>query len=234
MTWLIHMCDMTHSYVWHDSFICVTWLIHMCDMAISYVWRVTRPILPLTRLIYLCDVRSGVIICGTWLFHMCDMTHSYVWHDSFVCVTRLTHTCDMTHSYAWPDELTCVTWLIHITDTYTCTGHWMRSSGFYSLICVTGLIHMCAHIRDSTYSYVWPDWLTCVTWPIHITRTYTLTSRWMRSSGFVSLICVTWLIHMCVHMCDMNHSYLCLHIWYASFICVTWRTHMSDMTYSYY
>jgi len=28
--WLIHMCDMTHPYVWHDSFICVTWLIHMC------------------------------------------------------------------------------------------------------------------------------------------------------------------------------------------------------------
>ena len=26
------VCDMTHSYVWHDSFICVTWLIHMCDM----------------------------------------------------------------------------------------------------------------------------------------------------------------------------------------------------------
>jgi len=28
-----NMCDMTHSYVWHDS-LCVTWLIHMCD----YVW----------------------------------------------------------------------------------------------------------------------------------------------------------------------------------------------------
>ena len=28
---------MTHSYVWHDSFICVTWLIHMCDMTHSYV-----------------------------------------------------------------------------------------------------------------------------------------------------------------------------------------------------
>jgi len=26
------MCDMTHSYVWHDSFICVTQLIHMCAM----------------------------------------------------------------------------------------------------------------------------------------------------------------------------------------------------------
>jgi len=39
VTWLIHMCDMTHSYVWHDSFICVTWLIHMCDMTHSYVWH---------------------------------------------------------------------------------------------------------------------------------------------------------------------------------------------------
>jgi len=26
------MCDTTHSYVWHDSFICVTWLIYLCDM----------------------------------------------------------------------------------------------------------------------------------------------------------------------------------------------------------
>jgi len=34
------MCDMFASYthVWHDSFICVTWLIHMCDMTHSYVW----------------------------------------------------------------------------------------------------------------------------------------------------------------------------------------------------
>ena len=30
-----HVCDMTHSYVWHDSFICVTWLTHMCDMTHS-------------------------------------------------------------------------------------------------------------------------------------------------------------------------------------------------------
>jgi len=33
--WLIHMCDMTHSYVRHDAFICVTWLIHTCDMTHS-------------------------------------------------------------------------------------------------------------------------------------------------------------------------------------------------------
>ena len=28
-------------YVWHDSFLCVTWLILMCDMTHSYVWYVS-------------------------------------------------------------------------------------------------------------------------------------------------------------------------------------------------
>ena len=35
VTWVTKVCDMTHSYVWRDSFIkgrgrCVTWLIRMC------------------------------------------------------------------------------------------------------------------------------------------------------------------------------------------------------------
>jgi len=37
VTWPIQIC-MSPSFVWHDSFICVTWLIHMCDMTHSYVW----------------------------------------------------------------------------------------------------------------------------------------------------------------------------------------------------
>jgi len=96
-TWLICMCDMTHSYVWHDSFICVTRLIHMYDMTHSYVWH-------------------DSFICVTWLMHMCDMTHSYVWQDSFICMTWLIHMCDMTHSYVWHDSLICVTWLIDMCD----------------------------------------------------------------------------------------------------------------------
>jgi len=98
VTWLIHMCDMTHSYVWHDSFTCVTWLIHVRDMTQSYV-------------------RYDSFICVTWLIHMCDMTHStgrpchcalhlpLRWHDSFICVTWLIHMCDMTHSHVWHDSL---------------------------------------------------------------------------------------------------------------------------------
>ena len=39
MTWLIHMCDMTHSYIWHDAFICVTWRIYMCHMTHSCFYQ---------------------------------------------------------------------------------------------------------------------------------------------------------------------------------------------------
>jgi len=36
---LIQMYDMTHSYMWHGSFLCMTWLTHMCDMTHLYVWH---------------------------------------------------------------------------------------------------------------------------------------------------------------------------------------------------
>ena len=100
--WLIHTCDMTHAFEWHDSFTCVTWLIHMCDMTHSHVWH-------------------DSFICVIWLIHMCDMTHSYVWHDSFICATWLI-------SYVWHDSFRCVTWLINMCDmihSYVCHDSFM-------------------------------------------------------------------------------------------------------------
>jgi len=70
------MCDMTHSYVRHDAFICVTWLVHMCDMTHSYVWH-------------------DSLICNTWRIHTCDMTYSYVCHDLFICVIWLNQGADV-------------------------------------------------------------------------------------------------------------------------------------------
>jgi len=86
VTWLTHVCDMTHSRVWHDSLTCVTWLTHVCDMTHSHVWH-------------------DSLTCVTWLTHMCDMTHSHVWHDSpeaiptcwdvcvYVCVCACERVC---------------------------------------------------------------------------------------------------------------------------------------------
>ena len=65
------MCDMTHSYVYHDSVI---------------VWN--------DSFILQHHVWHDSFTCVTWLIHMCDMTHPYVWHDSFIRLIWLIHTCD--------------------------------------------------------------------------------------------------------------------------------------------
>ena len=79
VTGLIYMCDRTHTCVWHDSFICVwhdlfvcvTWLIHMC----------------VTWLIHM---------CVTWLICMCNMTHSYVCNT---CSDTATHVLTLQHMF---------------------------------------------------------------------------------------------------------------------------------------
>jgi len=135
VTWLIHVCDMTHSCVWHDSFMCVTWPIHLCDMTHSCVWH-------------------DSFIRVPWLIHMCDMTYSHVWHDSSICVTWLIHMCDMTHPSVWH-----VTWLFFMWDMthkhsyflVCCTGDDVHFSALHhegrhknrSHLCVTWLIHTC-------------------------------------------------------------------------------------------
>jgi len=79
VTWLIHMCDMTHSYVWHDSFICdmTHWLRDMTHWCVRY------------------DSSIYVI----WLIHMYAMTESYMWRDPFICVTWLSLRCDVTRTH---------------------------------------------------------------------------------------------------------------------------------------
>jgi len=113
MTWLIRTCDMTHSYVWRDSFMCVTWLVHICDMTHSHVWDYSS--MCVTYLIQANDKRHSCV----WLIHTCDMTHACVWLDSF-------HTTLHIHMFAMrlqtallprlQTQIVCVTWLIQMHD----------------------------------------------------------------------------------------------------------------------
>ena len=66
---LVQLCvvwDMTHSYLRHDSLICMTWRINRRE----------------TLIIFQRCIRSA-FIWGTWLIYTWDMTHLYVGHDSF-------------------------------------------------------------------------------------------------------------------------------------------------------
>jgi len=167
VTWLIHMCDMTHlsmwlDYVWYDTCLYETWLIYffskkecpdlsrMChDSFLSVIWLIHM-------------LWHDSFIRETWLIHICEVTYSYVWHDSFTYEKWFIHIFDVTHSYVWHDSLTRVTWLApmgHVRHIRMCD---MTHSYVWhdSFICVTWLIHMC----DMTHSYVWHDSFICATW----------------------------------------------------------------------
>jgi len=92
--WLFRMWDTTHSYVRHDSFVCVTWLIHMCDMTHSYVWH--DSFICVTRLIHMWHDSFKRV---TWLIHMCDPTHSYVRKDSSIWVTGKNESLPSRHEF---------------------------------------------------------------------------------------------------------------------------------------
>jgi len=100
-TWLIHMCDMAHSCAWHDSFKSVTWLVHMCDMQQTAVVLVPRHLRH--------DSFRCSCICVPWLTRMCNMIRAYMWHDSCIYVV-------FTRSCVWHDSFICVTWLVHMCE----------------------------------------------------------------------------------------------------------------------
>jgi len=151
--WLIHVCGMAHSYVWHGSFTCLVSLIRMCNM--------TPPFSPqhATGNGRICiSVRHDSFTCETWLIRTCDvthsmwdMTHSYVCNDSFICVTWLIqiYVYDIAHSYVWHDPFTHqhargngrIYFVCNLNHSY------VRHVKF---ICVTWLISMCDMARPHT------------------------------------------------------------------------------------
>jgi len=63
----IEMCDTTHSYVWHDPFICDTWLIQMYGMTSSHVWHDSCSCTYVTQPVHMCGTTrwSNVYTPGT-------------------------------------------------------------------------------------------------------------------------------------------------------------------------
>jgi len=197
------ICDMTHSYVWHNAFICVTQHIH--------IWH-----------------HSGVIshinvLCHTYEWVMSHVNEAnapeYVtrclipmWHDSFICVTRHIHMrydasfiCDMMpYSYVMPHSY--VTWLIHIwhmTHSYVWHNTFIRDMTPHSYV-TWCLIHTWCLIR------MWLDSFTYGTWLIHMCET-THSYEWVVSHNTI--------------ICDMTQSY----VWHDPLICMSRVTYYDYM-----
>jgi len=97
-----HVCLLSQSHAWHaSSFIRATPLIHVCAISLTRVWQDS-----FTITFYWLMVVINITSLSRPT-HIRDMTHSHVWHDTFACVTWHIHMCDMTHSYMSHDIHTC-------------------------------------------------------------------------------------------------------------------------------
>jgi len=162
----IHVCGVTHTYVWHDACVCVVWLIYMCDktrvcvwhdMTHSYVWHdvcvawrdpficVTWRVSGMTWPIHMCDmpcVQHDLFILSVspWLICVCEMAHSYMWHGSFIHV--VTSYVYMNHVTCTHDSFIHVTWFMYKYDVTPMT-HSYSAHHHDSFIYVSWLIHIC-------------------------------------------------------------------------------------------
>ena len=176
----------THSYVCHDSFICVTYLIHKSEMTHSYVWHDT----PVVRFPYAYkQVCTHLDISRSNMWHdsfIYATTHSYVWHDSSIFVTCNTpirpslgvYKLAVTHSYVWHDSFICVTW-----NTSRQISIRSQPGGYtpthFSHKCVTWLIHMCGMINHTWLIHLWHMTHSSVTYTSDMTYSFSCVTWWM-------------------------------------------------------
>ena len=232
--WLIHTCDETHSYVWHDSIImmlvkkegrdwmcmnetvCNDSFIHIQCHTYARVLQMSISTKCL-RFIHMCDNECVWMSRDTerviWIMkqmlknirRMCAMTDSYVCHDSLICVTWLTHMCAMTHSYVCHDSLIRVTQLIHRMRRDSFIG--VTRLNFF--LCVSNTLICVSNTLIRMTERPTRLILVLDSTPIRVTwpnRTRAMTHSYVCHD---SSIRVTWLIHTC----DITLA----HVWHDLF-----------------
>ena len=133
----IHVCGVTHTYVWHDACVCVVWLIYMCDKTRVCVWH---------------DMTHSYVwhaVCAAWLIHIkcIAMTYLCMWNGSFIYVTWLIHT--RSHVICVHESCDMYAWLIH-TCHLIHVQVWRDSHDSFVFSTSPRLIH----IRFMAHSYM--------------------------------------------------------------------------------
>ena len=151
VTWRIHMCDMTHSYVWHVAFICVTWRIYVCDMTHSYVWH------DALICIHMCDISHCVCVTheeckiSHWVHrHHIHMTH-WVHRHHISDMTHWVHTYHSTHG-SHIHNVRCHTYHIpHESHVHITHVTWVTPIILMSYTCIHTCVHTCIYVYACTH-----------------------------------------------------------------------------------
>jgi len=207
--WLLRMCGMTHTYVWHDAhdrFMCVPWRICMCDMTHSYdttqhlgmshftYWNHCKVLCCVVRMSHVTHTTQHLtVIRMTWLIRnslqgvvLCRTNESCYTYNT----TPYSHMYDMTHS-----------WLIR--DSFQGVVLCRTNELCYTYKCVI------AHTWIMTHSYDTTQRLGMIPY-----------NMWNDSS-----ICVASQIHLCV----LTHS----HEWHDAFVrrnAIPWQRAAKDIS----
>ena len=145
-----YVCDVTHSDMWHDSFTCVwhckTRLRERHDSFLC-VWHDSFSYV--TWLIYVC-----VTLKCVWYNEICLRETWLIWLGDMTHLTWLVSMCDITHGYVWDVLFLCVTWLNHVYDM-TNFYVWHDSFSSAKLACKTDMTHF--YVCDMTTLILAPN-----------------------------------------------------------------------------
>jgi len=181
------ICDMTRSYMWHDSFIYVTWFVHTCDMTRPFHFGMLHTYDDTTKT-WRANVSQTVTVAfptpslhSHWLIFTQSFPHTH-FHTMSLSYS------DVTRSYIWRDLFVCVTWLAHICDT---TKTWQANvSRTVALALTTPSLH--SHSPPASYGMV---------------SLHALSSIRSKTPFSGSPVCTTWLVH--TH--DTTHRFYQIH-----------------------
>jgi len=260
--------DMAHPYVWRDSFTRVTGLMHMCGMTHSYLWHASSVCVVEYQdfttwdKLYLGFMENfwfRYVKATPYTWSICLVHDLYVSHHPLICLSWPLNMSDLTHSYVCHNSFTCVRWTIHLylecmesfwlvyrdISLWKITVHICDMTHSYVLgVYENPLVSVChANTCDMPHLYIWHDLFMYVTWPMYMSD---MTHSYVWEDSFVYIwgvwkasdlgmpsqflwhdksIFLTWPIYVS----DMTHQY----DWHDSSMCLTWRIHyMCEMAHS--
>ena len=212
VTWLLCVRDVIHSYLWHDSFICVMCCRHVCDMTFPYMWPYIYGYAYMR--VDMCDQTTDV----WWVTYVCPHLCIGVSCQGHFCMPTRMHWCVMSYVYIRVNTYTYVS-IRHVIRIYTCQYGCIRVS--INTWPITHLKASC-DTHNGVITHIMALYVT------HGNASPQISHMWMSHVTHLNES-LTRLMHVCyrlIHTCDMTH----LHMWHDSFICVTWLIHIVTWT----